>query len=65
MKRQSVEEVIQLARLLIERANEALEKPTEQGDDPELLVRRSKEKSALHRTSMELTRSLSKMRNPS
>lgn len=64
MKRQSVEEVIRLARLLIERANEALEKPTEQWDDPELLVR-GKEKSALHRTSMELTRSLSRMRNPS
>lgn len=64
MKRQSVEEVIRLARLLIERANEALEKPIDQWGDPELLVR-GKEKSALHRTSMELTRSLSKMRNPS
>ena len=64
MKRQSVEEVIQLARLLIERANEALDKPTDQWDDPERLLH-CKETSALRRTSMELTRSLSRMRNPS
>ena len=64
MKRQSVEEVIRLARLLIERAEEALEKPTPSWYNPEDLTL-GKEKSALHRTSMELTRSLSRMRNPS
>jgi hypothetical protein len=64
MKRNDVEEVIRLAHLLIERANEALEKPTPSWYNPEDLAL-GKETSALRRTSMELTRSLSRMRNPS